>query len=76
MKLSQRAIDALTHRERRMALMLALDFTEIWIGKLLETNKDNGPLTTMAALKAIKDQTGLTDEEILEAEEASSELGR
>lgn len=50
----------------RTKLALALDFSERWISKIASENKDNGPLTTMAALKVLKKETGLSQSEILE----------
>lgn len=65
MKLTAKAIEALT-REVRLRLVLKLDFSELWVNKLVEANKDNGPLTTAAALAVIREETGLTDNDILE----------
>lgn len=68
MKLTQKAIAAISIRSVKLALALGLGFTELWIGKLIEANKENGPLTTAMAMGIIKKETGLTDQEILEAE--------
>lgn len=65
MKLTERAISEI-NQETKLKLAIALGFTEYWVGKLLEANKDNGPLTTMAALKVIREETGLLDAAILE----------
>lgn len=54
----------------RTRIALALNFTETWIGLCIKQNKENGPLTTAAALEVIRKETGLNDEEILEREEA------
>lgn len=66
MKLSKRALGLLEDRKRQMSLALALDFSEAWILRLLDANKDNGPLTTIKALQVIMAETKLTQEEILE----------
>lgn len=68
MKLSQQAIGELSEREPRLKLALALSFTELWIDKLIDANKNNGPLTTAKALQVIREETGLDDSQILEEE--------
>lgn len=50
----------------RTRLALALNFSERWILKCAHDNRDNGPLTTIAALKILKKETGLSQSEILE----------
>jgi len=50
----------------RTRIALALNFTEFWVGRCIKANKDNGPLTTMAAIEIIREETGLEDSEILE----------
>jgi len=73
MKVSKVAITAITEdRKTLLAVVLALGFTEQWTRRLLEKNKSNGPLTTAKALEVIRQETGLTDEEILEREEATT----
>lgn len=69
MKLSNAAISALSNRKIMLALALGLDFSEQWMRVIIKDNKDNGPLTTAKALQVIKEETGLTDEEILEQEQ-------
>lgn len=67
MKLSNLCISKIkSDRAKIMALCLGLNFTELWVNKLLDANKDNGPLTTAKSLQVIKEQTDLTDNEILE----------
>lgn len=67
MKLSNLCISKIqSDRAKIMALALGLNFTELWINKLLDANKNNGPLTTAKSLQVIKEQTDLTDLEILE----------
>lgn len=68
MKLTAKAIAAISNRPVILALALALGFTEVWIVKLIEANKENGPLTTAKALQVIKAESGLSDSEILESE--------
>jgi hypothetical protein len=65
MKLTQRAKESLT-RPMRLELCLALGFSEVWINKLIENNKDNGPLTTAKAVMIIQGATGLETDQILE----------
>lgn len=67
MKLSNAALTAICE-QRKMLLELALilDISEQWMRRVLEFNKENGPLTTVAALRCIKEHTGLDDSEILE----------
>lgn len=64
MKLSKKAIDKLDSQSR-MRLALALGFTAYWIDKALKKNKPNSSLTTATALRVIKEETGLTDDQIL-----------
>lgn len=68
MKLSQKALQKLD-RAKRFQVALALGFSEQWINKLFDTNKPNGPLTTISAINAIREATGLKDAEILEDSE-------
>lgn len=68
MKLTKTAIEGLD-RGVRLDLAKALDFSELWINKLIEANKDNGPLTTAKALQVIQEGTGLSESEILVEEE-------
>ena len=65
MILSQKALDALKDRSVRLDLALALDFGELWINRLIDANKDNGPLTTVKAVDTLKKVTGLSLKEIL-----------
>lgn len=68
MKLTTKAKDTLNRRVR-LDLAFALGFTETWINKLVDANKDNGPLTTTKSLQVIQEATGLTVSEILEETE-------
>lgn len=56
MKLTEYAINRLTEsRELRFKLAIALEFTEVWIDRLIKHNKANGPLTTVAALGVLRE---------------------
>jgi len=66
MKLSQKALKAINNPVTRRRLMDALGCTEFTIARYIQKNSDN--LTKAAALLVIRDVTGLTDGEILEAE--------
>jgi hypothetical protein len=68
MKIAQHIIDNIS-RSTGLKLAIALDCSEQWIIKVLSANKFNGPLTTAAALKVIREETGLTDTDILVEEE-------
>lgn len=74
MKLSQKVITKILDQESGLRLKLAatMKFTEGWIRTLAYKNKDNGPLTTAAALGVIRKEMKLKDSEILE--EAETEL--
>lgn len=65
MKLTDQAIKLLKQKNVRMAIAVKLGFTDQWVYKSLNKNKDNGPLTTVHALRVIKKETGLTNSEIL-----------
>lgn len=70
MRLTGSAIDRIKERSAiKLKLGLALGFSEQWINSLLGKNKANSPLTTMAALQVIREETGLLDSEILEESE-------
>lgn len=72
MKLTRKAIKGIKEQGTRLKLALALGFSEQWIIKVIDANKSNGPLTTALALKVIREETGLTDSEILEEEKATA----
>lgn len=65
MILTKTAIDRISKPRVRIALAGALNFTEQWIIKSIEANKNNGPLTTFKAVQVISEETGLKDSEIL-----------
>lgn len=64
MVLTETALQSITPKTR-IKLAVALECTEQWIIKLIAANKPNGPLTTYAALKVIREDSGLTDESLL-----------
>jgi hypothetical protein len=70
MKLSNIALERISDRKVLLQIALSLDFSEQWMRRVIENNKDNGPLTTALALRVIRDETGLTDEQILEEEKS------
>jgi hypothetical protein len=66
MKLTKKAIRKINQPSTIGKLMIGLEFTELWIKRLIDQNKNNGPLTTFRALEIIKQETGLSDSEILQ----------
>ncbi len=69
MRLTKRALELINTPAMRRLLMAALgDVAESTIYRYINTNDDN--LTKAAALKVIREETGLKDEEILEEGEA------
>jgi hypothetical protein len=66
MKLTEQAINGINNRKSILALALALGFKEQWTTRIVQTNKENGPLTTAKALQVIKEETGLEYSQILE----------
>jgi len=65
MRLSNKALKAINNPVTRRRLMDALDCTEFTIARYIQKNNDN--LTKAAAMKVIRDVTGLNDDEILES---------
>jgi hypothetical protein len=70
MKLTEKALHSINNQITRLTIAQTLPCSETWVRRLIEQNKDNGPLTTMAVLKVIRKETGLRDSEILESETA------
>lgn len=66
MRLTKKALKLINNLDARLKLASALAFTETWIRECINSNKDNGPLTTMKAIEVIRIETGLPDREILE----------
>lgn len=68
MRLTELALNMIRRNVRcKNLLALELDVSVFTIGRYIDSNSDN--LTKAAALKVIRDETGLKDEEILEAGE-------
>lgn len=68
MKLSAVALDKINVTPTRLKLALELGCTERWVSRLIKDNDPNSDLTLSSALKIIREETGLTDDEILETE--------
>lgn len=66
MRLKKKALVAINKPKTRSLLALELGHTEQWIIQLIKRNDPNGTLTTMAAMKVIRTETGLKEDEILE----------
>lgn len=60
----------------RATLAAELNFSPVWMDRLIVVNKSNGPLTTAKALQVYKQETGLTDVEILEEEIEEKEAAK
>ena len=56
----------------RTKLALALKCTERWIQDCIKENKDNGALTKYAAVDILREETGLSDNEILDMSEVEA----
>jgi hypothetical protein len=67
MRLSTDAITAIKKPEIRIKLAIELRCTDQSINKYIKANEFNGPLTTAGALAIIRQETGLTDDQILES---------
>lgn len=67
MTISKQAI-AKIDNATQLKLALALGYSGRWIVNVIAANKPNGPLTTYKALQVIRQETGLTDQQILEEE--------
>lgn len=65
MKIKQSILDQIKGNSR-LRLALAVGCSEQWIIKLMDKNQPNGPLTLIAALNVLSEETGLTQDEILE----------
>lgn len=68
MKLSTIALDQINKTPTRLKLALELGCTERWISRLIKDNETDGDLTKASAIRVIREETGLTDDQILEAE--------
>lgn len=78
MKLTDKAVTEVKDNKRlRTRLALELNRTDYTIIRWLDENSDNGLLTTAGAIKIIKEETDLLEEEILcDAEPAENLMGQ
>jgi hypothetical protein len=67
MKLTQKALDKIRNPKVRALLVIALGVTDQSIMNYIKSNSDE--LTKAAALKVIREETGLDDSQILIEEE-------
>lgn len=73
MKLKDTIIQQLkSSRALRMDVAIALDFSELWIDKVVEANKENGPLTLAKSLQVLRDELKLDNSQILEESEVKA----
>jgi len=70
MRLSQKALQQINTTQVRLRLAMQFNCTERWISQLIKENQSDGDLTKASAMQIIREQTGLTDAEILEEGEA------
>lgn len=69
MKLTKKALEEIrTNKRLRALLALTLDKSDFTIQRYITTNDDT--LTKAAALQVIREETGLSDDQILEDAEA------
>lgn len=67
MRIKHEVLDEIRGNTRTKNLLaLALDRSVWTIERLIDSNEENSDLTKAAALKVIRQQTGLTDKKILE----------
>jgi hypothetical protein len=67
MRLTQTALDKIKKPAIRMRIAVALGITDQAVIKLIKRRSDN--LTKIAAIQVIREETGLSDEQILEETE-------
>jgi hypothetical protein len=67
MRLTKKALAAIDKQKIRLLIALALNVSEMSVRRYIESNDDN--LTKAASLEVIREETGLTDSEILEKDE-------
>ena len=65
MILSKSALSLIKDKTIRLKLCAALVMTDQTISDYIKANKPNGPLTTYSAMQVIREETGLTDAQIL-----------
>lgn len=66
MRLTTKAISEIDQLHIRLKLALVFMVTERRVSQMISDNRENGQLTTAAAMKVIREETGLGDSEILE----------
>lgn len=69
MKIKRRVLTKINTPRHRTLIAMALGQGEQSVAIMCRRNAKNGPLTKAAALLAIREITGLSDEEILEIDE-------
>jgi hypothetical protein len=72
MKIKKKVLVKINHPEPRTRIALSLGQGEQSVALMCRKNTVNGPLTKAAALKAIREITGLSDDEILEVTAAKT----
>lgn len=70
MRLKPNVLEQLDNRDTRFRLAQVLNCSESTVRRYMSLNDDN--LTKAAALKVIREETGLDDSEILEEEPAET----
>lgn len=71
MKVKQEVLDKINNPQDRVAIAALLKCGEQNIGSLIDRNQMNGRLTTMQALEAISEVSGIEVSEILEREQVN-----
>lgn len=74
MRLTKDAIELIKKSPIRLKLAIELGCSDRSIIRYIDDNDFNGPLTTAGALKVIREETGLNDDQILEAKVEKAEL--
>ena len=69
MKIKPKVLKAINTPAKRTKIALSLGQGEQSVAIMCRRNVDNGPLTKEAALMAIREMTGLSNSQILVAEE-------
>lgn len=76
MRLSATALQKINTTQVRLRLAMQFDCTERWISQLIKENNNDGDLTKASAMQIIREQTGLTDSEILEDEKEHEQTAK
>ena len=67
MTITSKALDLIRNSNRiKSGLGMTMNKSPWTVGRWIESNEDNGPLTTVAAVDFISSETGLKKSEILE----------